>query len=195
MLEKEFAGNVVTAGYIGYRADRLILGVTKNYNIAPAGPGNVNARRPYAAQYPAMANVNILENVGKATYDAAQFVFTRRYRAGLSMSSHYTLAHSRQGTLEPWNFQKLEWGDTQQFDVRHRFVVTANYELPWGKDLTGVAHGFLAAWQVNRHRLPAVGRGLYRGQLDLSDQYRQQRRYAERWRSAQRERRPESSIE
>ncbi|MET0211611.1 MAG: carboxypeptidase regulatory-like domain-containing protein [Vicinamibacterales bacterium] len=149
MLEKEFAGNVVTAGYIGYRADRLILGVAKNYNIAPAGPGNVNARRPYAAQYPAMANVNILENVGKATYDAAQFIFTRRYRGGLSMTSHYTLAHSRQGTLEPWNFQKLEWGDTQQFDVRHRFVVTANYELPFGHDLTGVAHGFLAAWQVN----------------------------------------------
>jgi hypothetical protein len=149
LLEKEFSGNVVTAGYIGYRADRLILGVAKNYNIAPAGPGNVNARRPYAAQYPAMANVNILENVAEATYDAAQFIFTRRYRAGLSMTSHYTLAHSRQGTLEPWNFQKLEWGDTQQFDVRHRFVVTANYELPWGKDLTGVAHGFLAAWQVN----------------------------------------------
>ena len=59
LLEKEFAGNVVTGGYIGYRADRLILGVAKNYNIAPAGPGNVNARRPYAAQYPAMANVNI----------------------------------------------------------------------------------------------------------------------------------------
>jgi hypothetical protein len=149
MLEKEFAGNVVTAGYIGYRADRLILGVAKNYNIAPAGAGNVNLRRPYAAQYPAMANVNILENVGKATYDAAQFIFTRRYRAGLSMTSHYTLGHSRQGTLEPWNFQKLEWGDTQQFDVRHRFVFTANYELPWGKGFTGVAHGFLAAWQIN----------------------------------------------
>ena len=50
-----------------------------------------------------MANVNILENVGKATYDAAQLIFNRRYRAGLSMTSHYTLAHSRQGTLEPWN--------------------------------------------------------------------------------------------
>jgi outer membrane receptor protein involved in Fe transport len=149
LLEKEFAGNVVTAGYIGYRADRLILGVAKNYNIAPAGPGNVNARRPYAAQYPAMANVNILENVGESHYDAAQFVFNRRYRAGLTMTSHYTLAHSQQGTLEPWNFQKLEWGDTQQFDVRHRFVLTANYELPWGKGLTGVAHGFLTAWQIN----------------------------------------------
>ena len=49
-------------------------------------------------------------------------MFNRRYRAGLTMTSHYTLAHSRQKTLEPWNFQNFEWGDTQQFDVRHRFV-------------------------------------------------------------------------
>jgi hypothetical protein len=28
-------------------------------------------------------------------------------------------------------------------------VATASYELPWGKELTGVAHGFLSNWQVN----------------------------------------------
>ena len=64
-------------------------------------------------------------------------------------TSHYTWAHSRQYTPVPWDFSQFEWGDTQQFDVRHRFVATASYELPLGKSLTGVAHGFLAAWQVN----------------------------------------------
>jgi hypothetical protein len=96
-----------------------------------------------------MANVNILSNVGKSTYNAWQVVFNRRYRAGLTATTHYTWAHSRQYTPVPWDFSKFEWGDTQQFDVRHRFVATASYELPWGKELTGVAHGFLAAWQVN----------------------------------------------
>jgi hypothetical protein len=96
-----------------------------------------------------MTNVNILSNLGKSTYDAWQFVFTRRYRDGLTMTSHYTWSHSRQFTPVPWDFGQMEWGDTQQFDVPHRFVATASYELPWGKSLTGVAHGFLAAWQVN----------------------------------------------
>ena len=76
-------------------------------------------------------------------------MFNRRYRGGLTMTSHYTWAHSRQYTPVPWDFSQLEWGDTQQFDVRHRFVATASYELPFGKSLTGVAHGFLSAWQVN----------------------------------------------
>ena len=149
MIEKEFSGNVVTAGYIGYRADRLNLGVAKNYNLAPAAAGPVQARRPYFAQYPQMANVNILSNVGKSAYNAAQFVFNRRNRGGLTMTAHYTWAHSRQMTPVPWDFSQFEWGDTQQFDVRHRFVATANYELPLGKSLTGVAHGFLSAWQIN----------------------------------------------
>src|SRR3989442_4231955 len=65
------------------------------------------------------------------------------------MNSHYTWSHSRQMTPVPWDFSQFEWGDTQLFDVRHRWVLTANYELPWGKTLTGVAHGFLSAWQVN----------------------------------------------
>ena len=149
MLEKEFSGNVVTVGYMGSRGDRLQLGVAMNYNLAPAGAGGVNQRRPYFSQYPQMANVNILSNVGKSTYNAWQFVFNRRYRGGLTATSHYTWSHSRQYTPVPWDFSKFEWGDTQQFDVRHRFVATASYELPWGKELTGVAHGFLALWQVN----------------------------------------------
>ena len=149
MIEKEFAGNVVTAGYIGSRGDRLNLGVAMNYNLAPAGPGAVQSRRPYFSQYPQMANVNILSNVGKSTYNAWQFGFNRRYRTGLTMNSHYTWSHSRQMTPVPWDFSQFEWGDTQQFDVRHRWALTANYELPWGKTFTGVAHGFLSAWQVN----------------------------------------------
>lgn len=148
MVEKEFAGNVVTAGYIGSRGDRLQTAIV-NYNLAPAGPGNIQARRPYFAQYPQMANVNIQTNLGRSTYNAAQFVFTRRSRGGLTLTTHYTWAHARQMTPAPWDFSIFEWGDTPNFDVRHRWVLTANYELPWGSGLTGIAHGFLSAWQVN----------------------------------------------
>jgi hypothetical protein len=86
---------------------------------------------------------------GSITKARGSHNFNRRYRDGLAMTSHCTWSHARQFTPAPWDFSQMEWGDTQQFDVRHRFVATASYELPWGKSLTGVAHGFLAAGQVN----------------------------------------------
>jgi hypothetical protein len=147
MMEKEFAGNVVTAGYIGAIGDRLQQGV--NFNLAPAGPGGVDPRRPYYSQYPGIANATVLMNVASSTYNAAQFVFTRRYKDGVTLTTHYTLAHAQETRLTPWDFSLKETGDTPNFDVRHHWVLTSNYELPWGKGLTGVAHGFLSNWQVN----------------------------------------------
>jgi hypothetical protein len=76
-------------------------------------------------------------------------VFTRRAGAGLTLTTHYTWAHARQMTLAPWDFSLAEWGDTPNFDVRHHWVLTANYALPFGKNLTGLAHGFLSSWQLN----------------------------------------------
>src|SRR5205085_6921316 len=110
MLEKEFAGNVVTAGYIGARGDRLQQGV--NYNLAPAGPGAIDPRRPYASLYPAMANATVLANVASSTYNAAQFVFNRRYKDGLTLTTHYTWSHAQETRLTPWDFSLYETGDT-----------------------------------------------------------------------------------
>jgi len=59
------------------------------------------------------------------------------------------LAHAQETRLTPWDFSLYETGDTPNFDVRHHYVLTANYELPWGKSLTGISHGFLANWQIN----------------------------------------------
>ncbi len=35
------------------------------------------------------------------------------------------------------------------FDIRHRVVFSANYELPFFKNAQGVTHGVLGGWQVN----------------------------------------------
>jgi hypothetical protein len=147
MVEKEFAGNVITAGYVGARGTRLQQGV--NFNLAPVGSGNIQQRRPLFSQYPDIANATVLQNVASSTYNAAQFVFTRRYKDGLTLTTHYTWAHAQETRRTPWDFSLSETGDTPNFDVRHHYVLTTNYELPWGKGLTGMAHGFLSNWQVN----------------------------------------------
>jgi hypothetical protein len=89
----------------------------------------------------------------------------------------------------------MEWGDTQQFDVRHRFVATASYELPFGKSLTGVAHGLLSAWQVNATGLFAVRCGVHRCERRVTHEHREQRRNAEWRRQADGEWKPEPQGE
>jgi hypothetical protein len=48
----------------------------------------------------------------------------------------------------PWDPTITERYDSN-FDVRHRFVFSANYELPFLATSQGVVHALLAGWQVN----------------------------------------------
>jgi Carboxypeptidase regulatory-like domain len=145
-LEKEFAGNVVSGSYVGSRGDRVAA--NPNINLAPVGPGPVPPRRALASLQPNLSNVNFLQSVYETHYDAMQLVFQRRYHDGLSFSTHYTLGHATASASAPWDYTVIEWGDAN-LDIRHRWVVTLNYELPWAKGATGLAGAALADWQVN----------------------------------------------
>ena len=145
--EKQLGGNVVSIGYIASRSDRINL--TQNINLPTPGPGSVQARRPWFSQYPLLTNINMITNLGQKTYDAGQVMFQRRYAGGLNFTTHYTLAHARQSTLAPWDNTIIEWGDIPTYDIRHHWVGIVGYELPFGRDLHGIAHGFLAGWTLN----------------------------------------------
>jgi hypothetical protein len=147
VLEKEFRGNVMSIAYLGLRGDRI--NTIQNINQPPVGPGSVQTRRPYYAQYPLLTNINMIRNLGERTYNAFQTVLQRRYAGGLSLNTHYTFANARALTLVPWDHTQLEWGDTNIYDIRHKWVGTLTYELPWGSGLTGLARGFLYGWQTN----------------------------------------------
>lgn len=141
------SGNVVSAGYIGSRSDRINL--NQNINMPKPGPGGVQARRPWYSQYPALTNINMITNLGEKTYDAAQLMFRRQFSDGFSFNTHYTLAHARQLTVAPWDSTIFEWGDVPTYDIRHHWVGLALYAFPWGKDLHGLAGGLLADWQIS----------------------------------------------
>jgi Carboxypeptidase regulatory-like domain len=148
VLEKEISGNVVSIGYIGLRGDRI--NQNQNINMPALGSSaGVQGRRPYFARYPLLTNINMIRNLGERTYNAMQVVLQRRYSAGLTFNTHYTLANGRSLTLMPWDNTQLEWGDTPTYDIRHKWVGTMSYELPWGRNLQGAAHGFLSGWQTN----------------------------------------------
>jgi hypothetical protein len=146
-LEKQVGGFVISAGYVGYRADRMPL--NQNINLPPVGPGPVQSRRPWYSQYSLLTTINMITNLGQKTYDSGQFKVERRYSRGLTVSSSLTWAHAQQSTLAPWNNYIFQWGNIPTYDIRLKWVGIASYDLPWGSNLHGIGHGFLAGWQTN----------------------------------------------
>jgi hypothetical protein len=79
-----------------------------------------------------------------------QATFEHRYKSGLNLNSNYTWAHAMQSGA-PGQVQsnwRLEYGSSS-LDIRHRWTLSANYELPFGKSLSGFAKGVIAGWQTN----------------------------------------------
>jgi hypothetical protein len=145
-VEKEFAGNVVTAGYVGSRGDRVAM--NPDVNQAPAGQGAIQARRRFAGTLPQLSQINVFMSIYESWYDALQVVFQRRLNRGLSFNTHYRLAHAQQTQPLNWDGLSVEKTDAPR-DMRHSWVGQVNYMLPWGSSLTGFAHGALAGWQIN----------------------------------------------
>jgi hypothetical protein len=139
VVEKEYRGNVVGAGYVGSRGDRALQNggaAGADFNLAPVGAGIVQPRRVLSTLAPNITSVNVLITQYETSYNAMQLVFQRRYHAGFSINSNYTLAHNVWTGSAPWNAAVIERYDADN-DVRHRIGFLVNYELPWGRTLRG----------------------------------------------------------
>ena len=147
VAEKDFAGNVFSAGYVGSRGNNVAF-VVPNLDLAPAAAGAIQARRRFFAQLPNVTTIGLFASDFESSYDAMQLVFQRRHRSGLTIGSNYVLAHTTWTQPTPNNTDILERFDAD-FDIRHKVVFSANYELPFGRSLTGAAKTLLAGWQVN----------------------------------------------
>lgn len=145
--EKEFAGNVIGGGYLGWRQDHLTQYIG-NMDLAPAAAGAIQQRRAFAATLPNVSSIPLIASDYEGSYDAMQVVFQRRQRRGLTVSANYTLAHAVVTNASPWDVTVVERYDSD-FDVRHRVVVSANYELPLLQTAGALTRGVLGGWQVN----------------------------------------------
>ncbi|HEY1306068.1 MAG TPA: carboxypeptidase-like regulatory domain-containing protein [Vicinamibacterales bacterium] len=148
----------VEVGYLGSRSKRLERMFDAN-EVTP-GPGSLQTRRPY----PEFTKVQEIGNVAEARYNSIATKVTRRLNRGLSILVGYTLSKSEDNgsgirvlngdALFPQNSNcfECEWG-LSIFDVRHRFVTSLLYELPFGpgKPLaqTGVPGAILGGWQIS----------------------------------------------
>ena len=146
-VEKELAGNVAGAGYLGMHQSHLTQYIA-NVNLAPAAAGPIQPRRAYAGTLPNVSSIQLIASDYLGTYHALHLTFHRRHRNGLTLSSHYTLAHAVVTNAAPWDPSITQRYDSN-FDIRHRFVFSANYELPFLATSPSVVRRLLAGWQLN----------------------------------------------
>lgn len=160
VVQKEWAGNVISLGYVGSLGRDLLFQENINLPTPQTTAQPTSTPKPayvYAAQLPQVGQIQENTNLGMNSYHSLQGTFVRHYRGGLTLNMNYTLAHGIGDAVNPsagnanglWtNNPRYDYSNTA-VDIRHRIAFSANYELPFAKNLNGAA-GYLAkGWQMN----------------------------------------------
>jgi len=143
---------VLEVGYVGTKGTDLVQPVDLNTQV---GIG-----RPLEPDFSQLSNY---QTTGSSSYQALQVSANKRSGNGLTFLGSYTWSHSIDGGSIPVNFLypsseavfpqnknnlRLDRGNSA-FDARHRFVLSALYDLPFYKSGSGLAPKVLGNWEVN----------------------------------------------
>ncbi len=134
---------------------RKLNGPNTNINQVPnnlLGPGNAQIRRPF----PQFGNVTVVNPFwGNSNYHAMNMKVEKRFSDGLNLLANYTWSKfiddvangfengNIPGGIQDFYNRRLEKSLSGN-DVRHRFVASSVYELPWGRNRRWMNHGFAA---------------------------------------------------
>lgn len=157
-LFKDF---VLEAGYIGTKGTRLPG--TRVLNTAvftpTATPQNVDSRRPFA---PAFGQILNYESTFFSNYNALQLTANKRFSRGFSFLAAYTFGKTIDNGSFPTGRRAIRVGTIAQdqnnlagekglsaFHMKHRFVASYLWEIPFFRDQKGVLGAILGGWQFN----------------------------------------------
>lgn len=157
-LQQQIGPNgVFTLGYVGDKGDHLASGY--NYNTKPF---NAPADAPNA--FPTLGQVVYNVNRGVSHYNSLQTQFNYHAAKGLQLTTSYTFARNiddADGYLGFYAVSPLYVYDSKynkgnsSLDIRHVFVASALYDLPYGKgrmfgnNLNRGLELALGGWQMN----------------------------------------------
>lgn len=162
-VQQELPGRfVLQVGYTGSGGRKLYY--TANVNQPPAGPGNVDARRPI----PGFSGIFSWAPVFQSNYNAFTTQVDRRFGNGFSLLASYTYGHSiddgpaNSETNDPApqdvrNFRANRGNSS--FDIRQRLVTSYSYELPFSRGnrwLTGWQIAGITSWQTGLPFTPVL---------------------------------------
>jgi len=148
-------GFAVTAGYFGSKGTHLRL--TRNLNQIFLDAA-FNTHRPFPALSPnspiapgvPLQNITFREGTGNSNYNALWVTAEKRMAKGLQFNASYTFSksidynsQSSQGVTVQDSYNLRGDRGLSDFDVRHRFVISGLYELPFK------GNQFKEGWQLS----------------------------------------------
>jgi hypothetical protein len=130
-----------------------------NANEPTPGTTNITLRKPFAE----LGTLQVVEGEDNSNYNALSLRLQRRYSKGLTFQGSYTWARSMdnasairgQGdTIFPQNSRcfQCEYAPSA-FDIKERFVLSAVYDMPFGKgkqfaNVGGALNQLVGGWQI-----------------------------------------------
>jgi hypothetical protein len=143
-------------------------------NEAPGATGPCTLANPQNCNPALDAAIDTLRSNTQSNYNSLQVRLEKRYSHGLQYEVAYTFAHAldnassaslgsvNNGDFQDQRFPNQNYGNAD-FDVRHRFVFSYVYDLPFGrgrifaKDASGIANQILGNWQMSGVLSAATG--------------------------------------
>lgn len=158
-LQRELPKKVVlTVAYLGNKGTHLHISQQVNPGIYIPGAsttGNIDSRRPYQGYQ----TIESIQSTANSTYHALQLSWNRRFENGFTFLGSYVFSKaidlaSTDGNSglanqasDPFNWDKDK--GLANFNVKHRFVTSFIWEMPFLKGSRGVTRALLAGWSVN----------------------------------------------
>ncbi len=151
-LERQlWSGGGLELQYLGSHSYHLDRSFYNNTPLAP-GPGAVNSRRPN----PLFGVIRTINTDEIANYESMTAIFRQRVTHGLQMLASYTWSHTLDVTTDsngggapmiPYTW-KDDYGNSN-WDIRHRFVASFVYDIPFFPVSNRVLTGVFSKWQGN----------------------------------------------
>jgi len=151
-LERQlWNGGGLEVQYLGSHAYHLDRSYYNNAPLFP-GPGTVNSRRPN----PLFGVIRTINDDEVANYESMSVIYRQRLSHGLQVLASYTWSHTLDITTDsngggapmvPYLWH-LDYGNSN-WDIRHRFVGTFVYDIPFFAVKNPVLKGMFTGWQGN----------------------------------------------
>ena len=148
-IERQIASVGFRASYIGSRSRGLNYTLALNKPQPGLTPFSAS-RRPYSQ----FVGASFAYSDGKANYDSVQIEAQRKF-SGFTFDAHYTLASNLNNFSNLENPYDHNFWNRDSFTSRHRAVITAVYDLPFGSgkkylsSASGTLNQVVGGWVMN----------------------------------------------
>jgi len=143
--------------YVGTHGSKLVGIHDINQNVPALDTlANEQSGRPFNAKFPFLSFIYQMGNIYTSNYDGLQMTLTARDYHRMTLVAGYTYSHSLDDVGANWDFgagnglpqnssdPTREYGHSD-FDIRHRFTLSATYSIPGRRSFAQSLEG----WQVN----------------------------------------------